>query len=229
MSTTVRQPFGERSSAGTGKFPAALFTSTLGCAEREADLVERGRHLIGLADVARYARSPSRPQPRPPRRRARGAPPRAKGSRRSRRAARTRRAIALPRPVPPPVMATVCPVYAPAGSACEPSGGGSGRPIVCSNFEGARSVIAGAVRLQWRRDFLWSHQISVLENADRSSAAVMENAPSAASLPSSASARRSRQGRDRVQGGSAGAAGIAPALSRWKRPRTWAARFNSHN
>jgi hypothetical protein len=27
---TARQPFGERSSAGTGKFPAALFTSTSG-------------------------------------------------------------------------------------------------------------------------------------------------------------------------------------------------------
>jgi hypothetical protein len=36
MSTTVRQPFGLRSSAGTGKLPAALFTRTVGCENTSA-------------------------------------------------------------------------------------------------------------------------------------------------------------------------------------------------
>ena len=53
MSTTVRHPFGDRSSDGTGKFAAALFTSTAGTTERVDRGVERGRDRLGVADVAR--------------------------------------------------------------------------------------------------------------------------------------------------------------------------------
>ena len=38
-------------------------------------------------------------------------------------------AMALPRPVPPPVTSTVVPSYVPGGSALVPSGGGSGNGI----------------------------------------------------------------------------------------------------
>ena len=53
MSTTVRHAFGDMSSAGTGKFAAALFTSTPGQPELGLRGVERGRDLLGVADVAR--------------------------------------------------------------------------------------------------------------------------------------------------------------------------------
>ena len=53
MSTTVRHALGDMSSAGTGKFAAALFTSTPGKPERRFRLVERRGDLIGVADVTR--------------------------------------------------------------------------------------------------------------------------------------------------------------------------------
>ena len=53
MSTTVRHAFGDMSSAGTGKFAAALLTSTPREPERRLRRVERGGDRFGLADVAR--------------------------------------------------------------------------------------------------------------------------------------------------------------------------------
>ena len=52
MSTTVRQALGDMSSAGTGKLAAALLTSTPGSPNAASTRVERGRDLVGLADVA---------------------------------------------------------------------------------------------------------------------------------------------------------------------------------
>ncbi len=59
MSTTVRQAFGLMSSAGTGKLPAALFTSTSmgpSAASTWSKAVATG---VGLTDVAGHADGPT--------------------------------------------------------------------------------------------------------------------------------------------------------------------------
>ena len=66
MSTTVRQAFGDMSSAGTGKFAAALLISTVGSAEGMLGRVERGCDLVGLADVAHHGGAPGHLLPRRP-------------------------------------------------------------------------------------------------------------------------------------------------------------------
>ena len=54
MSTTVRHAFGDMSSAGTGKFAAALLISTPGSPNADFGGVEGGRDLLGVADVAAH-------------------------------------------------------------------------------------------------------------------------------------------------------------------------------
>ena len=53
MSTTVRQALGDMSSAGTGKFAAALLTSTSGRPNASRGLIEGGTDLIRVTNVAR--------------------------------------------------------------------------------------------------------------------------------------------------------------------------------
>ena len=53
MSTTVRHALGDMSSAGTGKFAAALLISTPGRPNASVGGVEGGGDLLGVADVAR--------------------------------------------------------------------------------------------------------------------------------------------------------------------------------
>ena len=106
MSTTVRHAFGDMSSAGTGKFAAALLTSTPGRPNALLGGVERG----GDAARRRGCRT---------RRRARGAPSASIAARPASRCSSLRLAItiaapsransdaiALPSPVPPPVTNT---------------------------------------------------------------------------------------------------------------------------
>ena len=52
MSTTVRHALGDMSSAGTGKFAAALLISTPRQPVGLLGGVERGGDLLGVADVA---------------------------------------------------------------------------------------------------------------------------------------------------------------------------------
>src|SRR6185436_18003774 len=54
-------------------------------------------------------------------------------------------AMALPRPVPPPVTNTQTSVYVPAGSALAPTGGGAGSPIVSAIGGSAPRVARCAV------------------------------------------------------------------------------------
>ena len=54
MSTTVLQALGDISSAGTGKFAAALLMSTPGRPNVASGLVESGYDLVGVTDVARH-------------------------------------------------------------------------------------------------------------------------------------------------------------------------------
>ena len=114
MSTTVRQAFGDMSSAGMGKLAAALLISTSGKPNAEV-ASEGGADLIGVADVAADGEHPGR-APRWLLSRRRDAP--ACGWRRPGR----RRAAELggdgpPRPVPPPVTNTPIPAKVPSASA----------------------------------------------------------------------------------------------------------------
>ena len=108
MSTTVRQAFGDMSSAGTGKFAAALFTSTSGSpnaasAASNAAAIESGSRMshstvATLASSSRMAASPASRCSGLRDAITRSAPRRANSE-----------AIALPSPVPPPVTRTVLP------------------------------------------------------------------------------------------------------------------------
>ena len=130
MSTTVRHAFGDMSSAGTGKFAAALFTRILG----------RPNPASTAASTATATWSGSRMSQRTG---STGAPMASIAAWPAMRCSSLRLAItmaapsransvamAFPRPVPPPVMRTVAPSKVPAGRALEPSAGGSGKGIV---------------------------------------------------------------------------------------------------
>lgn len=130
MSSTARQAFGDKSSAGEGKLAAALLISTPGgpssdsvasntaairSGSRMSAVAVRTRPPVSSASspAAALSRSAFRPTI------IRSAPRRANSA-----------ATALPRPEPPPVTSTTLPSYVPAGSALEPSGGGAASPGV---------------------------------------------------------------------------------------------------
>jgi hypothetical protein len=108
MSTTVRQAFGDMSSAGTGKLAAALFTSTpLGpraasTASKAAATCAGSRMshtwVATGAPISSIARRPASRCSSLRLRMAMAAPSRANSE-----------AMALPSPVPPPVTITVAP------------------------------------------------------------------------------------------------------------------------
>src|SRR5262245_18031848 len=125
MSTTDRHPFGLSSAAATGKLPAAVFTRTP-TAPSEASTVSNAAVTdsgcrTSIATAA--ARPPTASMAATPRARcassrlamATAAPSRANST-----------AMALPRPVPPPVTRTTSPSNVLGGSIVVPSGGGSG-------------------------------------------------------------------------------------------------------
>ena len=128
MSITERQPFGERSSAGTGKLPGGVVDEHAGKAELALDGVEGGGHLVVAADVAGHAERLPAGGPTAATPAARCSSPRETIATRAPSRANST-AIALPSPVPPPVTSTVSPAKLPAGSAAAPGGGGSGRPM----------------------------------------------------------------------------------------------------
>src|SRR5579862_1595399 len=125
---TARQPLKLRSSAGTGKLPAALLTSTSTGPRREvvtsnARATASGSRMshatpIALPPAPSTARTPAA---------------RCSSSRLAIASAAPRRAnstaIARPSPVPPPVMSTTLPRKVPSGSIASPRGGGSASPI----------------------------------------------------------------------------------------------------
>jgi len=127
MSTTVRQAFGDMSSAGTGKLAAALLTNTPGSpnvasAESKAALTASGSRMSQTTEAtgAPIAPSASRPTSRCSGLRlaiTRDAPSLANSE-----------AMPSPSPVPPPVTNTVTPANVSGGNADDPRGGGSGSP-----------------------------------------------------------------------------------------------------
>src|SRR5437763_2702135 len=127
MSTTVRQAFGDMSSAGTGKLAAALLTSTCGrpnvsAATSKAAVIESASRM---SHVAVTTGAPSSFIASAPASRWSGlrlamtidAPRRANSE-----------AMALPKPVPAPVTNTHIPSNVPALRAVSPGGGGGARP-----------------------------------------------------------------------------------------------------
>ena len=130
MSTTVRHAFGDMSSLGTGKFAAALFTSTPGRPNAVFGRVERARRCSSASRMSHGTAMTSAPRAsiaaRPASRCSSlrlaitiDAPARANSM-----------AIALPRPVPPPVTNDSHAVERAGGSALAPTGGGAGSPII---------------------------------------------------------------------------------------------------
>ena len=143
MSTTVRHALGDMSSEGTGKFAAALFTSTPGrpkasTAASNAAVIDSASRMshatatIGAPRTAIAARAASRCS---------GlrlittidAPRRANSA-----------AIALPSPVPPPVTITATPVNVPGANAVSPTGGGAGNPMSSAMSSSQLPVKRGA-------------------------------------------------------------------------------------
>ncbi len=103
MPTTACQPFGERSSARTTKFPAALLTSTSTRPSSATVRLDERLDLLRVAHVGRLRQRRGRPASRSGRRSPRAAPG---AGRRPRPAAPSRAsssANARPRPLPPPV------------------------------------------------------------------------------------------------------------------------------
>jgi hypothetical protein len=129
MSVTARQAFGLMSSAGTGKFPAALLTSVPGSPRACSSASKAAAIWSGwrMSQPASAALPPTASTAATPAARCSGlrlrmptaAPRRANST-----------AIALPRPVPPPVTMTAWPSKVPGASALAPSSGGSGRPMI---------------------------------------------------------------------------------------------------
>ena len=125
---TARQPFGLRSSAGTGKLPAALLTSVPASPSASSTAsnvaltcsASRMSHAVAkaLPPACSTASTPALRWPSPRLTMATDAPRRANST-----------AIALPSPVPPPVTITTSSLKVPAGRADAPSAGGSGRPL----------------------------------------------------------------------------------------------------
>jgi hypothetical protein len=129
MSTTVRHALGDMSSLGTGKLAAALFTNTPGSAN-VASAASKARTMLSGSRMSHGTVTTSAPMAsiaaRPASRCSSfrlaitiDAPARANSV-----------AIALPRPVPPPVTKTVTPSNVPGDKALVPTGGGAGRPII---------------------------------------------------------------------------------------------------
>ena len=108
MSTTVRHAFGLMSSAGTGKFPAALLTSTSGSPKAAVERVEGRGDLLGLAHVA-LQRERARADGLDRLDAAREVLGAAREDRDAAPSRANSTAIALPRPVPPPVTSTTWP------------------------------------------------------------------------------------------------------------------------
>jgi hypothetical protein len=128
MSITVRHAFGDMSSAGTGKFAAALLISTAGSPNAAVAASNAAAICSGsrMSHATVETRAPSSVIASCPASRCSGlrlamtmsAPRRANSD-----------AIAFPNPVPPPVMNTAVPSNVPAGNAVAPIAGGSGSPI----------------------------------------------------------------------------------------------------
>src|SRR4051812_45019580 len=139
MSTTVRHAFGDMSSAGTGKFAAALLTSTPG----SPNSASAASNAVAICSASRMSHATV----------STGAPIAVIASRPASRCSGLRlaitidaparansAAIALPSPVPAPVTNTVTPSKVPAGSALAPISGGCGRPIRPSGISAPRVV-----------------------------------------------------------------------------------------
>ncbi len=130
MSTTVRQALGDMSSAGTGKLAAALLTSTWGIPKASAAAskaaatasASRMSHAVVMTGAPMASMAST-------------AASRCSGLRLATTSEAPRRAnspaMALPRPVPPPVTNTHTPSKVPGTSAVAPTAGGAGNPI-CS-------------------------------------------------------------------------------------------------
>jgi hypothetical protein len=126
--TTARQPFGEQSSAATGKLPAALLTSTA-IGPRASSTRSNARAICSASrtsQAASTARPPASATAATPRARASSFRPRIATAAPARA---NSIAIAFPSPVPPPVIATTCPAYVSEGSIGRRASGGSGRAI----------------------------------------------------------------------------------------------------
>src|SRR5262245_18707765 len=145
MSTTVRQAFGDMSSAGTGKFAAALFTSTPGSPKRAS----AASNAAAICSGSRMSQATVKT----------GAPISSIAVRPASRCSALRlamtidaparansAAIAFPRPVPAPVTNAVTPSNVPGGNALAPAAGGSGSPINPSGISAPR-VLRRPLRL----------------------------------------------------------------------------------
>src|SRR5947209_1071039 len=144
MSTTVRQALGDMSSAGTGKLAAALFTRTPG----RPNVSVATSKALAIESASRMSHAVVTT----------GAPNSFMASSPASRWSALRlamtieapslansEAMALPRPVPPPVTNTHAPANVPASSAVSPAGGGWGRPgssgMPSTPSVGGRSVL----------------------------------------------------------------------------------------
>ncbi len=148
MSTTVRKPLGLMSSAGTGKLPAALLIRMPG-RPHSASTVSKSSFTdcaSRMSQVTASAFPPASSMAAIPWDRC-WALLLATHTLAPRRANST--AIALPRPVPPPVTTAEQPVKLPAGRAEEPRTGGSGRGIQL--ISGAGAPCSDTVRRVSRR------------------------------------------------------------------------------
>mgnify|MGYP003600576680 CR=1 FL=1 len=162
MSTTVRQALGDMSSAGTGKFAAALLISTWGmpkasvaaskaaatasASRMSQAVVTTGAPMASMASTAASRCSGLRLATTSE------APSRANSP-----------AMALPRPVPPPVTNTHTSSKVPGTSAVAPTPGGAGNPICSATgpllpfWDHARGVGDATVFPERRTHPFWDH------------------------------------------------------------------------